>query len=157
VIRDETDARKFAATLLAAPRSYTGRTAIGAAIDFAAGMLAESGIEADRHLIDVSGDGTSNQGRPVTEARDRALKAGVIINGLAIFNRRAAEQGGYLALHTNPPGGILKYYQDSVIRGPGSFALSIDDFNSFGEAMIRKLVTEIAATTPRSADDRGTY
>ena len=85
----------------------------------------------------------------MTDARDAALKAGVTINGLAIFNRRAAKEGSYLALHTNPPGGILKYYQDNAIGGPGSFALSIDDFNSFGEAMIRKLVTEIAATTPR--------
>jgi len=153
VIRDETAARKFAATLLAVPRSYTGRTAIGSGIDFAAGLLGESGFEADRHLIDVSGDGTNNQGRPVTDARDAAVKAGIVINGLAIFNRRAAAQGGFLALHTNPPGGILKYYQDNVIGGPGSFALSIDDFNSFGEAMLRKLVSEIAAATPRNADD----
>lgn len=155
VIRDEADASKFAATLLTAPRSYTGRTAIGSAIDFAAGQLGESGLTADHHLIDVSGDGTNNQGRPVTEARDAALKAGVVINGLAIFNRRAAQEGSYLAFHTNPPGGLLKYYQDNVIGGPGSFALSIDDFNSFGEAMIRKLVTEIAAAAPRGADDRG--
>jgi len=147
VIRDEADARKFAGTLLTAPRSYTGRTAIGSAIDFAAGLLGESGLAADRHLIDVSGDGTSNQGRPVTDARDRALKAGIVINGLAIFNRRAAQEGGYLALHTNPPGGLLKYYQDNVTGGAGSFTLSIDDFNSFGEAMIRKLVSEIAAAT----------
>jgi hypothetical protein len=157
VIRDEAGARKFAATLLSAPRSYTGHTAIGAAIDFAADLLGESGPAADRRLIDVSGDGTNNQGRPVTEARDAALKAGLTINGLAIFNRRAAKEGSYLALHTNPPGGILKYYRDNAIGGPGSFALSIDDFNSFGEAMIRKLVTEIAAATSRSADDRGAF
>jgi hypothetical protein len=145
VIRDEADAHKFAAALLATPRSYVGRTAIGSGIDFAAGLLGESGFEADRHLIDVSGDGTNDQGRPVTDSRDAAVKAGIVINGLAIFNRRAAAQGGFLALHTNPPGGILKYYQDNVIGGPRSFALSIDEFNSFGEAMIRKLVAEIAA------------
>jgi hypothetical protein len=151
VIRDEADASKFAATLLSAPRSFTGRTAIGSAIDFAAGLLGESGIDADRHLIDVSGDGTSNQGRPVTDARDKAVQAGIVINGLAIFNRQAAEVGGYLALHTDPPGGLLHYYQDNVIGGPGSFALSVDDFNRFGDAMIRKLVAEIAEndTAPR--------
>jgi len=148
-IRDGADAGKFAATLLASPRSYTGRTAIGSAIDFAMGMLGESGIEAPRRLIDVSGDGTSNQGRPVTEARDVAVHAGVVINGLAIFNKRAAAMGGYLALHTNPPGGLAKYYRDNVIGGPGAFVVPIEDFNSFGEAMIRKLISEIAAAPPR--------
>ena len=68
----------------------------------------------------------------------------IVINGLAIFNKRAAEQGGYLALHTNPPGGIENYYRDNVIGGPGAFVIPIDDFKSFGEAMVRKLVNEIA-------------
>jgi hypothetical protein len=58
----------------------------------------------------------------VTEARDTAVKAGIVINGLAIFNKWAAAQGGFLAVHTNPPGGILKYYQDNVIGGPGCYS-----------------------------------
>ncbi|WP_158815563.1 DUF1194 domain-containing protein [Methylocapsa sp. S129] len=145
LIRDEADARKFADALRAAPRSYVGRTAIGSALDFATGLMEESGFAADRLVIDVSGDGTSNQGRSVTEARDAAVKAGATINGLSIFNQRAAGEGGYLALHTNPPGGLAQYYRDHVIGGPGAFVLPIDDFNSFGEAMIHKLVNEVAA------------
>jgi hypothetical protein len=145
VLRNATDAAKFAAALTASPRSFLGRTAIGAALDFAMGLFAEGGIAADRKVIDVSGDGTSNQGRVVTEARDAALQAGAVINGLAIFNRRAAAQGGYLALHTNPPGGLAKYYHDNVIGGPGAFVLPIDDFGNFGDAMIRKLTAEIAS------------
>ena len=147
-LKADADAAKFAAALLAAPRAFVGRTAIGTAIDFSMSILGESGIVADRRVIDVSGDGTSNQGRLVTEARDDALKSGVIINGLSIFNRRAAAMGGYLALHTNPPGGLEKYYRDNVIGGLGAFVLPIDDFNSFGEAMIRKLVSEIAGIAP---------
>lgn len=147
-LKADADAAKFAAALLAAPRAFVGRTAIGTAIDFSMGVLGESGIVADRRVIDVSGDGTSNQGRLVTEARDDALKTGVIINGLSIFNRRAAAMGGYLAMHTNPPGGLEKYYHDNVIGGLGAFVLPIDDFNSFGEAMIRKLVSEIAGVAP---------
>jgi len=145
VLRNSTDAAKFAAALTASPRSFLGRTAIGSALDFAMGLFAEGGIEADRKVIDVSGDGTSNQGRGVTEARDAALQAGAVINGLAIFNRRAAAQGGYLALHTNPPGGLAKYYHDNVIGGPGAFVVPIDDFGNFGDAMIRKLTAEIAS------------
>jgi len=151
VIGDAADARKFAAALVDAPRSYVGRTAIGSAIDFSMGLLDESGFVADRAIIDVSGDGTSNQGRPVTDARDAALSAGVTINGLAIFNRRAASEGGFLALHTNPPGGLAKYYRDNVIGGPGAFVVPIDDFHGFDEAMIRKLVAEIAGAPPRGA------
>ena len=145
VLRNSTGAAKFAAALTATPRSFLGRTAIGSALDFAMGLFAEGGIEADRKVIDVSGDGTSNQGRGVTEARDAALQAGAVINGLAIFNRRAAAQGGYLALHTNPPGGLAKYYHDNVVGGPGAFVVPIDDFGNFGDAMIRKLTAEIAS------------
>jgi hypothetical protein len=154
LIRDADDARLFAAALLAAPRSYVGRTAIGSAIDFSMGVLGESALEADRVVIDVSGDGTSNQGRSVTEARDAALGAGVVINGLSIFNQRAAQEGGYLALHTNPPGGIDKYYRENVIGGFGSFVLRIDDFKDFDEAMILKLVTEISSV-PAPPASRG--
>ena len=143
-IRNAEDARAFAATLIAAPRSFAGRTAIGSAIRFAAANFGAMRFDADRRVIDVSGDGASNQGTPVTEARDAAVLAGATINGLAILNRRAAAMGGYLAQHTNPPGGLAQYYRDNVIGGAGAFVVPIDDFNSLGEAMVRKLVSEIA-------------
>jgi hypothetical protein len=151
VIRNQADAQAFTAALTAAPRSFVGRTAIGTAIDFSFAMFAESAFSTDRRVIDVSGDGTNNQGRQVMEARDAAVGAGAVINGLAIFNKKAAAMGGYLALHTNPPGGIAQYYRDNVTGGSGAFVLQIDDFKSFGEAMMRKLVNEIAAAAgPRS-------
>ncbi len=144
VVRNHADAHAFAAALIAAPRSFVGRTAIGSAIDFAFALFGETVFETDRHVIDVSGDGASNQGNPVRGARDAAVGGGAVINGLAIFNRRAAAIGGYLALHTNPPGGLEQYYRDNVIGGPGAFVVPIDDFKSFGEAMMRKLVKEVA-------------
>jgi hypothetical protein len=149
VIRNEADARTFVAAMAAAPRSFLGRTAIGAAIDFSFALFAESAIETGRRVIDVSGDGTSNQGRLVTEARDAAVAAGAVINGLAIYNRKAAAMGGYLAMHTNPPGGLAQYYRENVIGGPGAFVAPIDDFRTFGEAMIRKLVNEISDARPQ--------
>jgi hypothetical protein len=145
VIRNASDASAFANTLTAAPRSFVGRTAIGSAIDFSFALFPETNFTTDRHIIDVSGDGTSNQGRPVTAARDAAVEGGTVINGLTIFNRRAAALGGYLAMHTNPPGGLAQYYRDNVIGGRGSFVVPIDDFHSFAEAMTRKLVNEIAS------------
>ena len=146
VLRNSSDAAKFAAALTTPPRSFLGRTAIGSALDFAMGLFAEGGIATDRKVIDVSGDGTSNQGRAPGDARDAAVKAGAVVNGLSIFNRRAAATGGYLALHTNPPGGLAQYYRDNVIGGLGAFVLPIDDFDKFGDAMIRKLTAEIASS-----------
>jgi hypothetical protein len=150
VIHNASDAHAFASALTAAPRAFVGRTAIGAAIDFSFTLIGATGFSADRRIIDVSGDGTSNQGRAVTAARDAAVEGGAVINGLTIFNRRAAALGGYLALHTNPPGGLAQYYRDNVIGGKGAFVVPIDDFNSFADAMTRKLVNEIADAAPVS-------
>ena len=156
IVRGSADAEAFAATLLAAPRAFVGRTAIGSAIDFAMATIGASGFSSDRKVIDVSGDGTSNQGRAAPEARDAAVGAGAVINGLSIFNRRAAATNGYLALHTNPPGGLQRYYHDNVIGGPGAFVLPIDDFTRFADAMIRKLIAEIASKAAPVTEDKAT-
>jgi hypothetical protein len=139
-IRDEEDAGAIAAAILAAPRSFMGRTSISAAIDFAMAQFAKSKWQAGRHVIDISGDGTNNSGRPVTEARDQAIAAGVTINGLAIINDKP--NLGYSA-HTQPPGGLPLYYRQNVIGGPNAFLLVVQDFNSFADAMANKLAKEI--------------
>ena len=141
VIRDEPSAKAFADKLVAAPRSFWGRTAISAGIDRAVQLLAESGFDAPRHMIDVCGDGTNNAGRDITDARDDALKAGITINGLAIINDHPVS---WTYAHVQPPGGLAKYYRENVTGGPASFVLEVHDFHTFGEAMTRKLVTEIS-------------
>src|SRR3954452_5553238 len=144
-IRDEEDAGTIATAILAAPRSFMGRTSISAAIDFAMAHFAKSKWQVGRRIIDVSGDGTNNSGRPVTEARDQALAQGVTINGLAIVNDRP--NPGY-AFHTQPPGGLPEWYRQNVIGGPGAFLRVVDDFHAFADAMTNKLVSEIAAPSP---------
>ena len=139
-LRDEEDAGTIAAAILAAPRSFMGRTSISAAIDFAMAQFAKSKWQAGRHIIDISGDGTNNSGRPVTEARDQAISRGVTINGLAIINDKP--NLGYSA-HTQPPGGLPLYYRQNVIGGSNSFLLVVEDFNSFANAMANKLAKEI--------------
>src|SRR5437868_13275482 len=141
VVRDEEAAGGIAATMIAAPRSFLGRTSISAAIDYSLERLAAASPQAEKRIIDVSGDGTNNSGRPVTEARDQAVASGVTINGLAIINTQA--NPGY-AFHTQPPGGLPKYYEENVIGGPGAFLLQVENFDTFAESMTRKLVTEIA-------------
>ncbi len=104
-------------------------------------LIAESGYETPRRVIDVCGDGTNNAGREMTDARDDALKAGIVINGLAIINDHPVS---WTFAHVQPSGGLAKYYRENVTGGPGSFVQEIHDFHTFGEAMTRKLVTEIA-------------
>jgi Protein of unknown function (DUF1194) len=133
-------AGSVAAAILAAPRSFMGRTSISAAIDLAMAHFAKSKWQAKRRVIDISGDGTNNSGRPVTEARDQAIAQGVTINGLAIINDQPSL--GYSA-HTQPPGGLPLYYRQNVIGGPNSFLLVVQDFNSFADAMANKLAKEI--------------
>jgi hypothetical protein len=141
VIRDGASAKDFATRLAAAPRSFWGRTAISAGVDRAVQLIAESGYETPRHVIDVCGDGTNNAGREITDARDDAVKGGIVINGLAIINDHPVS---WTFAHVQPPGGLAKYYRENVTGGPGSFVQEIHDFHAFGEAMTRKLVTEIA-------------
>ena len=141
VIHDQASAQTFADKLVGAPRSFWGRTAISSGIDRAVQLLAESGFEAQRRVIDVCGDGTNNAGRDVSEARDDAVGAGITINGLAIINDHPVS---WTYAHVQPPGGLPNYYRQNVTGGPASFVLEVHDFHTFGEAMTRKLVTEIA-------------
>lgn len=144
VVRDRDSAAAFAETLLKAPRSFRGRTAIGSAINFAVEQLERGGPAAVRRVIDISGDGTSNTGWPVTDARDEAMAKGITINGLAIINEKTGVKGGFFYAHTHPPGGLPKYYRDNVIGGPGAFVLQVVNFNTFAEAMTDKLVIEVS-------------
>jgi hypothetical protein len=145
VIGDRASAQAFIDRLSAAPRSFWGRTAISAGIDQGVQLLAESGMNATRRVIDVCGDGTNNAGREAADARDDAVKAGITINGLAIINDHPVS---WTFAHVQPPGGLPNYYRENVTGGPGSFVLEVHDFGSFGEAMTRKLVNEIASGSP---------
>src|SRR5271167_4835584 len=145
VLHDDEDAGGFAAAILAAPRSFIGRTSISGAIDFAMERFAAAKAQSNRRIIDISGDGTNNSGRAVTEARDQAISQGVTINGLAIINDKP--NLGYSA-HTQPPGGLPLYYRQNVIGGTNAFLLVVQDFNSFADAMAQKLAKEIDVAGP---------
>jgi hypothetical protein len=134
-------ARKFSDTLVEAPRAFADRTSISGAIDFSMETLARAPFEAPRRTIDISGDGTHNSGRGLLAAREDALALGVTINGLVILSETPLP---WNPEHTNPPGGLAKYFQDNVIGGPGAFVTVAENFQSFGQALISKLVAEIA-------------
>jgi hypothetical protein len=130
VIDDAASAMEFAIAMTAPrPRDIPGWTSISGAIDFAVLLLRQSGRRATRQVIDISGDGSNNDGRPVTAARDEAVAAGVTINGLPI-------------LGVEPE--LDVYYRLNVIGGPGAFLVPVLDDQSFSRAVLKKLVTEVA-------------
>jgi hypothetical protein len=142
VVANRDDAARLASRIRAAPRLFMQRTAIGDAIEFSAAQFDKAGMASPRRVIDISGDGTSNAGRDVVAARDSVLARGITINGLAILSETPLPTN---PTHTHPPGGLLAYYENNVIGGPGAFALAAESFEAFGASLASKLVKEIAA------------
>jgi hypothetical protein len=134
------DAFSFAERLARAPVRRGPRTSISGAIDFGVRLLSESNVEPVRQVIDISGDGANNQGRPVTPARDEALAKGITINGLPLMLKRPTSSWDNENLD--------EYYRDCVIGGPGAFMIPVRERHQFAEAIRTKIIREIAGRTP---------
>jgi len=131
------DAHAWSDRLAEAPRTSLSWTSISGALDFSRTVMASAPFEATRRVIDVSGDGVNNSGGAVEIARDRCVAEGIIVNGLPIVNDRPT-------FGRMPPVPLDEYYRDSVVGGPGAFVIVAEDFESFGVAVKRKLIREIA-------------
>ena len=142
-IGDAAAAKQFGDQLVESPRSFAGRTSISGGIEFAMARLASAPFNCVRRTIDVSGDGTNNDGRDVAELRDQAVAKGDTINGLVILSENPMP---WNPEHTNPPGGLDNYYRNNVVGGPGAFVMVAKDFNSFGRAIIAKMIAEVSQT-----------
>jgi hypothetical protein len=141
VIEDAASAARFAATLEAAPTNDFRGTSISDGLTFAADQFDVGAHDGLRQVIDISGDGPNNRGRPVLEARAEVLARGITINGLPIVLGRA---GGGLSTNL-----LDVYYEECVIGGPGAFMITVDDIDRIGQAIRRKLVLEIAGRPAR--------
>lgn len=148
LVRDAASGEALAQAILAPPRGRYRRTSISGGIDFSVKLFGVGGYRGERRIIDVSGDGVNNSGRPAAAARDDAVKLGIIINGLAIMNDRGNPFGGGFGggyggqLESNLP--LDEYYAEKVIGGLGSFLVVTNDFEAFERAVVTKLVREIA-------------
>lgn len=136
------DARAAAAILRAQPVANQSGTGISGAIIKGVEYIEGNPIRGTRRVIDVSGDGPNNEGRPVTEARDVARALGIEVNGLPIMLKRA---GGIYNLET-----LDIYYEDCVITGPAAFVMPVHDPSQLTPAILRKLVLEIAGEMPEA-------
>jgi hypothetical protein len=131
LLKDEASLNNFAAAIESTERHlFSGGTSISGAIDHAMTLMPKSPYRGMKQVIDVSGDGSNNRGRDVTSARDAAVRDGIVVNGLPI-----------LALEPY----LDRYYFENVIGGPGSFMIPAETYEAFGDAVLRKLVLEIAS------------
>lgn len=140
LIDSEEAALAFAAQVAAAPLEKGSYTAIGAAIDDAVTRIETNAYSAPRMIIDISGDGPQNQGLSLELARTRANEAGITVNGLPVIT----EGQSLLRAEINLEG----YFQDNVVTGPSSFVLPARTEEEFRQAILRKLVLEIAGAEP---------
>jgi len=130
LVKDQRSAAIVADAIDAAPRRiFGGGTSLSGAIDYGVLMLTASPYSSRRRVIDISGDGSNNNGRPADQARDEAVKLGIRINGLPILTLEP-----YLDT----------YYRQYVIGGPGSFVVPARNYDQFADAILRKLIAEIS-------------
>ncbi len=139
----------FATRLANSPISIARRTSISGAIRYAIPLFGRSSYDATRKVLDISGDGSNNDGGLVTEIRHEALRERIVINGLPIMNDRP-----------NPFGfpseaDLDKYYLHCVTGGPRSFVEVARDFEDFPRAVRKKLLQEVADVGPRRDFDIG--
>src|SRR5579884_2488075 len=132
-IANRQGAAAFAAAVRATERSSSGLTAIGSAMLAAAAAFGHMPVPAGHRVIDVSGDGMANFGVAPSTARDALVADGITINGLAIL--------------TEEPW-LDDYYRNNVIGGPSSFVVVAKNMDTFAEAILRKLMQEVAMAPP---------
>lgn len=132
--REDLDA--FAETLTAIFDPALRRTSISGAIRYGTELLNTNSYDGLRRVIDISGDGPNNQGRPVTRARDATVAEGIVINGLPLMTREGLGSDWHLDQ-------LDIYYQTCVIGGPGAFVIPVLDWDDFSEAVRQKLILEM--------------
>lgn len=134
-ITNATEAAAFATALSGTSRAFSGQTAPGSAINFAAPLFNNNGYEGARLVIDVSGDGDQNDGADTATARNNALLAGIsAINGLPIGDAT-----------------LQAWYAANIQGGTGSFTTPVSDFSDFQPAIEAKLAREITGEVPEPA------
>ncbi len=142
LIETPEDAMAFAEQLERKPLPYSfGGTSISGAIDFSVAQFDALPFTALRQVIDISGNGISSHGRPITQARDAALSRGITINGLPIMLKGSRE--------TLSGGDLSEYYRNCVIGGRGAFIVPVRDHQHMNNAIRTKIVMEIANASPQ--------
>ncbi len=143
LVESESDLVSIAATLTAQFDDSLRRTSISGVLDYAPIEFRTNGFAGERKVIDISGDGPNNQGRPVEIARDELIAEGFVINGLPLMTQDLERDNPFFDLAD-----LDLYYQSCVIGGPLSFMVPVKSWKEFPAAVRRKLVLELAGRVP---------
>lgn len=143
LIDGKASAEAFAARLAEAPVRRTYRTSISGGLIFSAAQFGIAEFKGLRRVIDISGDGTNNQGPLIEQTRDEIVAKGIVINGLPL--QLKAPSGSMLDIND-----LHVYYEDCVIGGPGSFVIPVNSRDQFVNAVRQKLILEVSGITPPS-------
>lgn len=122
------DIDRVARALAAHGRSFNGLTAVGSALDYGHRLLGRAPPCATQ-VLDIAGDGRTNEGPDPARIYARRDFGTITVNALAV--------GGHES-------GILDYFVQEVIRGPGAFAEYAPTHDDFADAFRRKLLRELA-------------
>jgi hypothetical protein len=130
-LTDAASANAFAAAIAGVSRSFAGLTAPASAINWGVPLFSSNDFDGLSRVIDVSGDGSRNDGAIDTAAAAAAaLLAGIKVNGLPILAEEA---------------GIQAWYQNNIVTPGGGFLVPAEDFTSFEGAVTTKIGREITA------------
>jgi hypothetical protein len=146
IIANAEDAETFARALEHAPITQERGTSISMALLYASTAFEGNDLKSLRQTIDISGDGANNDGLPVAGIRSQVLAKGITINGLPLVLNPSRVGGLFIGLDT--------YYEACVIGGPGAFSIPVTNMDTFGQAIRRKLILEIAASEPPPVEPR---
>lgn len=144
LIHNRPSADRFASQVANAPVTTGAGTSISGALAASGNLLKNGPFRAMRQIIDISGDGTNNVGPPVAEIRTRLIAGGVTINSLpVVLIRRDTDQFGHFSSEY-----LSRYFENCVIGGTGAFLAKTTTPENIAQALLEKLVREIAGARP---------
>ncbi|MHA3978266.1 DUF1194 domain-containing protein [Halovulum sp. GXIMD14794] len=140
LIETPEDAAAAARKLRTQPLSAQRGTSISSALEQAAYWIETNAYDGRRKVIDVSGDGPNNRGRPVVEVRAEVAALGIEVNGLPFMLK---EPTGVYAIPD-----LDIYYETCVITGESAFVIPIFEIDRLVASIRQKLVLEISGNMP---------
>jgi hypothetical protein len=140
VIDGPESAAAFGEALVNAPREAWGFNSISNAIAYSQRLIDQNPYRAPRRIIDISADAGNIGGMPLPVARANAVAAGITINGLAISRPGSSRPLRAVSLEQE--------FREQIIGGTGAFVVTVDETISFAEAVLKKMILEVAGIVP---------
>jgi len=129
----------FASHVAEDPRMWRNySTAVGEALSYTAAAF-DAVPDCTRHLIDLSGDGVSNEG----------IAPGSVLGDL----RRAGITANAIAIEQSEPD-LAAYFYENVIVGEGALVVSASSFQDYPARIRKKLLREVTRQTAWSIPDQ---